>query len=323
VGTRVQIVGTGFSPTPSLNTVAFTGAAATVLEASATRLVTTVPTGAITGPITVTTPLGTATSAMAFQVVRELSIAPASASVSINTFRQFQATEGGTPTLAVRWSVNGVPGGDATVGTITAEGLYTAPASVPNPARVTVTATHQDDPTVSASATLFIWPPLFFASAPVSVRVAESLSVNNNLTAGVSVAVAPSAGPVPVLSVPVSVRVGSAAGATFTAAAPVSVSVAPVVTGVAPATGDRGATLAITLTGAGFTAATSVEVLVNNAPDSAITVAHLAVNADGTQATVDLAIGAGATVGPRVVRITTPAANSTAAGTGGNLFTVQ
>jgi YD repeat-containing protein len=323
VGTRVQIVGTGFSPTPSLNTVAFTGAAATVLEASATRLVTTVPTGATTGAITVTTPLGTAASPMPFQVLGEITVTPASTSVSISGVRQFQAFETGSPTTNVRWAVNGLPGGDATVGTITANGLYTAPASVPNPARVTITATRQDDPNVSASATVFIWPPLFFAAPPVSVRVAESLSVNNNLTAGVSVAVAPSAGPVPVVSAPVSVRVGSAAEATFTAAAPVSVSVAPVVTGVAPATGDRGAALPVTLTGVGLTDATSVEVLQNNAPDSAITVTNLSVSADGTQATVDLAIGAGATVGPRVVRITTPAGSSTAAGTGGNLFTVQ
>lgn len=41
----------------------------------------------------------------------------------------------------VTWSVNGVAGGDATVGRIDASGLYTAPGVVPSPAVVTVTAT--------------------------------------------------------------------------------------------------------------------------------------------------------------------------------------
>ena len=35
------------------------------------------------------------------------------------------------PAEGVTWSVNDIPGGDATVGTIDAEGLYTAPATIP------------------------------------------------------------------------------------------------------------------------------------------------------------------------------------------------
>jgi YD repeat-containing protein len=320
VGTRVQIIGTGFDPTPALNAVAFTGASATVLEASPRRLVTTVPTGATTGPVTVTTPLGTATSAMPFHVLGELTVMPPTASVSVNGQRQFQAHEAGSPTTNVRWTVNGL---DTTVGAISADGLYATPASVPTPATVTVTATHRDDPNVKASAAVILWPPLFFAASPLSVSIASGATVNNNLTAAVSVAVAPAVGPVPVVSTPVSARVAESTTTAFQTAAAVSAAVAPVVSGVAPATADRGATLTVTLTGAGFTEATSVEVLVNNAPDAAITVTNLSVNGDGTQAAVDLAIGAGATVGERVVRITTPAGNSTAAGTGGNLFTVQ
>jgi len=47
------------------------------------------------------------------------------------------------------------------------------------------------------------------------------------------------------------------------------------------------------------------------------------VNAGGTQATMDIMIAAGAPLGARVVQVTMPAGSSTAAGTGGNLFTVQ
>src|SRR5206468_7629724 len=49
VGTQVQIFGTGFSPTPTQNTVAFTGGTATVTESAPNRILTAVPSGAGTG----------------------------------------------------------------------------------------------------------------------------------------------------------------------------------------------------------------------------------------------------------------------------------
>jgi YD repeat-containing protein len=57
VGTTVTISGAGFRATASQNTVTFNGTAATVVSASATTLTATVPAGASTGPITVTTPM--------------------------------------------------------------------------------------------------------------------------------------------------------------------------------------------------------------------------------------------------------------------------
>ncbi len=63
---------------------------------------------------------------------------------------------GSNPSTGVDWSVNGIPGGDATVGTITAAGLYTAPPLAPAPNLVTITATSQADPAKSASAGLTI-----------------------------------------------------------------------------------------------------------------------------------------------------------------------
>lgn len=62
VGTEVSIFGGGFSPDSAQNTVFFSGAIATVSAATANSIATSVPLGALTGPITVTTPLGTATS---------------------------------------------------------------------------------------------------------------------------------------------------------------------------------------------------------------------------------------------------------------------
>lgn len=67
-GSSVTITGTGFSSIPSQDTVAFDGVSATVTYASGNRLVVTVPAGASTGDITVTTPNGTGTSSSPFTV---------------------------------------------------------------------------------------------------------------------------------------------------------------------------------------------------------------------------------------------------------------
>jgi YD repeat-containing protein len=53
-GTTVTIQGQNFSATPTSNTVKFNGTTATVTAATANLLTTTVPTGATTGPVSVT-----------------------------------------------------------------------------------------------------------------------------------------------------------------------------------------------------------------------------------------------------------------------------
>lgn len=69
IGDNVTINGTGFSTTASQNTVSFNGIVATVVSATATQIITTVPLGATTGIINITTPTGTASSATAFTVI--------------------------------------------------------------------------------------------------------------------------------------------------------------------------------------------------------------------------------------------------------------
>lgn len=68
VGTKVTVLGTGFGATPGENTVRFNGTQATITEASPTRIVTTVPSGASSGTVTVAVGAGSATSVTAFQV---------------------------------------------------------------------------------------------------------------------------------------------------------------------------------------------------------------------------------------------------------------
>ena len=65
-GTQVTIDGQGFSSTPANNAVSFNGTPASVLSASATQLVVTVPSGATSGPIGVTVGGQTVSSATPF-----------------------------------------------------------------------------------------------------------------------------------------------------------------------------------------------------------------------------------------------------------------
>jgi len=68
IGTVVTIYGQGFSATPASNTVEFNGTTATVSSATSTTLVAPVPSGATSGPISVTVSASTVTSSDSFVV---------------------------------------------------------------------------------------------------------------------------------------------------------------------------------------------------------------------------------------------------------------
>src|SRR5437660_531651 len=85
-----------------------------------------------------------------------VTISPISATVAAGGTQQFSAVVQNTSNTAVTWQVNGVTGGNATVGAISSSGLYTAPGVVPNPATVTVTAVSQADASKSAAAQVTI-----------------------------------------------------------------------------------------------------------------------------------------------------------------------
>jgi len=85
-----------------------------------------------------------------------VTIDPTSTIVTVNQMTPFKDTVTGTANTAVNWEVNGIVGGTASTGTISASGTYTAPAQVPNPAKVTVTVVLQADATKSSSAAVTI-----------------------------------------------------------------------------------------------------------------------------------------------------------------------
>jgi hypothetical protein len=85
-------------------------------------------------------------------------ISPTTALITVGAQRQFQALVTGSSNLAVTWTVGGAGCTGSGCGTVSSSGLYTAPATVPNPANVRVTATAQADSSESASAAVTVAP---------------------------------------------------------------------------------------------------------------------------------------------------------------------
>jgi uncharacterized protein (DUF1800 family) len=74
-------------------------------------------------------------------------VSPATATIRAGGQQPFSATVTGSSNQSVVWSVNGVDGGAVTTGTITAQGVFSAPAVLPNPNTITVAATSAADTT--------------------------------------------------------------------------------------------------------------------------------------------------------------------------------
>jgi hypothetical protein len=114
-----------------------------------------------------------------------VAVVPTSATPAIGQSRQFSATVRNTSSTAITWNVNGITGGSSTIGTITPAGLYTAPATMPSPATVSVSAVLASDASVSAAAAVTVTTPqVAVAISPASVAVAAGGS--QQLTATVS-----------------------------------------------------------------------------------------------------------------------------------------
>ncbi|MEQ1759952.1 MAG: hypothetical protein ABL986_16675, partial [Vicinamibacterales bacterium] len=83
-------------------------------------------------------------------VTVSISISPSSASMRLRQNKTFTASISGTTNRAKIWKVNGIVGGNSSVGTISARGVYRAPNSVPSGGVVLISATSVADPTQSA-----------------------------------------------------------------------------------------------------------------------------------------------------------------------------
>src|ERR1035438_9596610 len=77
-------------------------------------------------------------TATSLSLAQSVTVSPAMPSVAIGSTVQFQATVTGLANTAVTWWAGGTAGGNATAGTISSTGLYTAPAALPgqNPVQI-------------------------------------------------------------------------------------------------------------------------------------------------------------------------------------------
>ena len=100
-----------------------------------------------------------------------VSVMPPTASVLLGATQLFMAAVTGTSNTNVNWSVNGIAGGNASAGTISSTGLYTAPSNMPSPSSVTITATSQTDGSASGSATVTIQSDIIVNISPNSASV--------------------------------------------------------------------------------------------------------------------------------------------------------
>jgi uncharacterized protein (DUF1800 family) len=102
-----------------------------------------------------------------------IAVTPANVTVAGLTQQQFTAKTSDGSKPALTWSVNGVVGGNATLGTISATGLYSAPEFPPTPNTITISATETADSSKSGTAAVALGNPIpeLDAVQPMSIPV--------------------------------------------------------------------------------------------------------------------------------------------------------
>lgn len=109
-----------------------------------------------------------------------VSVSPPSATVPAGGTQVFTATVtgSGNPSTSVTWAVNGIAGGNASVGTIVANSAnsaaYTAPAAPPSPPSVTIAAISVADPAKSGTASVTITCSNVISPATASVALGQT-----------------------------------------------------------------------------------------------------------------------------------------------------
>jgi hypothetical protein len=257
---------------------------------------------------------------------------------------------------SVEWSVEGVVGGNATIGTITANGVYTAPntrfsaltiraTSVADNARFGEAHVTVNDPndiqSVFAAAVSVQRGDNVKASAiarPVTVQYGELGAVRSAFAAPVSVqrgnAATSSAIARPIsvqrgtattsaaIARPVSVQFNDFQGWNFPGA--VSTTAGPYIQSISPGSFTRSTSTSVTINGVGLTGATALRfILASGLIDTSITVSNISVSPDGSSLTATITVSATSALGSRLVIIAAPNGDSIGVDVGVNKINVQ
>jgi len=100
-----------------------------------------------------------------------ISVSPSAVALVTGGTASFTATVTNATNTGVTWSVNGIVGGNASVGTISSNGLYTAPATINDKLTVTISVASVADATKVATATIYVSKPVTVAVSPASATV--------------------------------------------------------------------------------------------------------------------------------------------------------
>jgi hypothetical protein len=104
-----------------------------------------------------------------------LSISPISVTVLVGSTQQFNVAK--ATNTSVIWRVNATVGGNSILGTISASGLYTPPATVPDPPTVKITAVSAASSSASAMVNLAYPSPTVASVSPGSVDAASAQTI--------------------------------------------------------------------------------------------------------------------------------------------------
>lgn len=160
--TTITLSGGGFA---AQSVAQANGTALATRAVSDTQLTAVIPSAllAIAGTLSITVenpmPGGGTSTSETLTISIAVSVKPATQTLDVNQSQQFTATVAGATDQSVSWAVDGVTGGNSTIGMITTAGLYTAPGAPPSPNSVTITATSSADATQSATAAATIVNP--------------------------------------------------------------------------------------------------------------------------------------------------------------------
>jgi YD repeat-containing protein len=343
-GDEVTFIGVGFGG--GVTNVSFNGASASIVSVTASTVVAIVPAGATTGLVTLNTPTGSVTTATPFTIAG-LRITPSAATIKFGESVQFAAEVlPSTLDQAVVWSVDNVIGGNASVGTISPAGLYTAPnttfsslviraAGVADNARfgeAQVTVNDPDDIQSVFAAAVSVQRGENVNTSALARNVAVQYGALGEPQSGLSRPLAVQFGNLAesgaALARALTVQYGNAAAQASALANSVSVQVndgplqyfplnhlsatfGPYIQSISPGSFNRATATSATITGAGLTGTTALRFInASGAIDTTITVSNISVSADGSSLTATITVPSGALVGSRVVVIVMPNGDS-------------
>ena len=177
--------------------------------------------------------------------ITSVTVSPGAAQLITGNSQLFTAQVKGTGAFnaSVNWSVNGVNGGNATVGTIVG-GQYTAPATPPNPSSVTIKATSVQDSTVFGTSTVTVYGSAVLTSmTPDAASASEQVTINGENLYGPKTAVFSG-----INGTSVSMPVVQISSSQVTATVPFGAATGPVYLSLTPFQGANETTNAITFT---------------------------------------------------------------------------